>query len=246
MFIIIDSLYKTAKPCLAACTHCFTAMHGYRAWCHWLKVLKCSQNQNFAHFSPFCYHMTMASNAAMRQALIQIGFIQDAAQAIMEDQRIDSVVEIVLLKDDEITALCKIIRWLGGANGNEGHVVSQKDEKNLKLCAYLIKHQTKHISWPCRFNTITLNNVRAVIMIHDFEENYENPELPPKWDIWDPAKSWEQFDDYLCYTNGELNLPLACLCDTAVNRSSQNHWRGSINKSCNCKRGDDCMCTPQD
>ncbi len=54
--------------------------------------------------------MTMASNAAMRQALIQIGFIQDAAQAIMEDQRIDSVVEIVLLKDDEITALCKIIR----------------------------------------------------------------------------------------------------------------------------------------
>jgi hypothetical protein len=47
----------------------------------------------------------MADNAAMRQALIWIGFIQ----AIMDDQGIDSLEEIVLLKDKEITTPCKII-----------------------------------------------------------------------------------------------------------------------------------------
>jgi hypothetical protein len=36
-----------------------------------------------------------------------------------------------------------------------------------------------------------LNNVCAVIMICKFEETYENPEPPPKWDVQDPAKSWE-------------------------------------------------------
>jgi hypothetical protein len=51
----------------------------------------------------------MADNAAMRQALIWIGFIQDVAQAIMDDQGIDSLEEIVLLKDKEITTPCKII-----------------------------------------------------------------------------------------------------------------------------------------
>ena len=53
----------------------------------------------------------MAKNAAMRQALIWIGFMQDVAQAIMDDQEIDSLAEIMLLlKDDEITTLCKIVQ----------------------------------------------------------------------------------------------------------------------------------------
>jgi hypothetical protein len=38
----------------------------------------------------FYNHMTMANNAAMRQALIRIGFMQDAAQAIVDKQGINS------------------------------------------------------------------------------------------------------------------------------------------------------------
>jgi hypothetical protein len=34
----------------------------------------------------------------------------------MDDQGIDSLEEIVLLKDKEITTPCKIIWWPGGAN----------------------------------------------------------------------------------------------------------------------------------
>jgi hypothetical protein len=38
---------------------------------------------------------------------------------------------------------------------------------------------------------------------------HENPEPSPKWDVQDAAKLQYQFDDYLHYMNGELNLPLA-------------------------------------
>jgi hypothetical protein len=48
-----------------------------------------------------------------------------------------------------------------------------------------------------------------MIPICKFEEMYKNPEPPPKWDVQDPAKLREQYDDFLCYTNGELNIPLA-------------------------------------
>jgi hypothetical protein len=60
-------------------------------------------------------------------------------------------------------------------------------------------------------NAITLHNDQAMIPICDFEEMKENTESPPKWDVQDPAKSQKQFDNYLCYMNGELNLPLACV-----------------------------------
>jgi hypothetical protein len=59
--------------------------------------------------------------------------------------------EIMLLKDEEISVLCKIVQWPGSTDNDESHTVSHKAEKNLKLCAYLIKHWTKCISWPCKY-----------------------------------------------------------------------------------------------
>jgi hypothetical protein len=58
---------------------------------------KCSQNYKLCALDThFCKHLTMADNAAMRQALIEISFMQDVAQAIVDDQGIDSLEEIVL------------------------------------------------------------------------------------------------------------------------------------------------------
>jgi hypothetical protein len=48
-----------------------------------------------------------------------------------------------------------------------------------------------------------------MISICEFEEVYENHEPPPTWDVRDPTKSWEQLDNYLCFTNREMNIPLA-------------------------------------
>jgi hypothetical protein len=91
----------------------------------------------------------------------------------MDDQGIDSLKEIAPLKHNKITALCKIVWKLGGTNDDEGHTVSQKAEKSLKLYTYLIKHQMKCISWLCDYDTITLNNVQAMILIHEFKETWE-------------------------------------------------------------------------
>jgi hypothetical protein len=40
---------------------------------------------------------------------MHLGFMQDVAQAIVDEQGINSLDEIVLLKDEEITIFCKIV-----------------------------------------------------------------------------------------------------------------------------------------
>jgi hypothetical protein len=51
----------------------------------------------------------MEDKAAMRQALIHIGFPQAAGQAFVYRKGINSLNEIALSEDEEITALCKIV-----------------------------------------------------------------------------------------------------------------------------------------
>jgi hypothetical protein len=47
-----------------------------------------------------------------------------------------------------------------------------------------------------------------MILIHKFEEMYENHEPALTWDVEDPTKSQEQLDDQLHFMNGEMNIPL--------------------------------------
>jgi hypothetical protein len=49
----------------------------------------------------FYNHITMANNAAMRQVLIHIGSMQAAAQAIVDKKGINSMDEMMLVKDEE-------------------------------------------------------------------------------------------------------------------------------------------------
>ena len=51
---------------------------------------------------------------AMRAAIVRIGFSDQAAKALLEEQGIATLVEIRLLSDDEIESLCKVIRRPGG------------------------------------------------------------------------------------------------------------------------------------
>jgi hypothetical protein len=90
------------------------------------------------------------------------------------------------------------------ADDNEGHIVSQRVKENLKLTAYMIKYQKK-LSLVHDFDTITLDNVCSMISIREFEEIYENHEPPPMRDVQDPTKLQEQLDNYLCFTNREMN-----------------------------------------
>ena len=53
-------------------------------------------------------------NAVVRATMTCIGFTEAAAQAIVDGQGIDSLVEIRLLTDEEIESLCKVLRRPGG------------------------------------------------------------------------------------------------------------------------------------
>jgi hypothetical protein len=61
--------------------------------------------------------------------------------------------------------------------------MSQRVKENLKLTAYMIKKYQKKLSLACDFDTITLDNVCSMILIHGFEEIYENHEPPPTRDV---------------------------------------------------------------
>jgi ribosomal protein S13 len=62
--------------------------------------------------------MTMEDNAAIRQALVHIGFPKAAAQALVKESGIDSFDKIALSEDEEITTLCNIIQCLGRAEND--------------------------------------------------------------------------------------------------------------------------------
>jgi ribosomal protein S13 len=53
-------------------------------------------------------------NAIMRATFTRIGFSEPDAQALVEEQGIDSLEEVKLLTDDEIESLCEVIRRPGG------------------------------------------------------------------------------------------------------------------------------------
>jgi hypothetical protein len=62
----------------------------------------------------FLVFENIMNNAVMRAAMVRIGFTEMAAQALVDEQGMDSLGEIKLLTDDEIESLCKVIRHPGG------------------------------------------------------------------------------------------------------------------------------------
>ena len=95
--------------------------------------------------------------AAMRAAYRRLGFTNQAAAAITDDQDIDSVDELEMLTEEEIESLCKALRRPGGtiANPDAGNAgapaeipnpginVSLRAETNLKLAGWFLKHRTR-------------------------------------------------------------------------------------------------------
>jgi len=162
----------------------------------------------------------MAQHAAMRQVFQRLGFSQQAATAVVDDQGINSLDELRILKDDEITNLCKVIRRPGGqiANPNPdvqgnipnpGIMVSLRAEHNTKLARYMLMHRTIRIARPCDHADITLDAVRAYAEMRDYELNYENPETKPTIDDKDWPKTFEALEQYFTSKRGEYHIPLA-------------------------------------
>jgi hypothetical protein len=105
--------------------------------------------------------------AAMHQLFQGMGYSQVAVTAIVDKQGIDSLDEPCILKDEEITNLCKVICHPGGQIANpyllqQGNIpnpgisVSLHMESNTKLAKWMIMHRTLHILHPCQPGDVTL------------------------------------------------------------------------------------------
>ena len=119
---------------------------------------------------------------------VRIGFTNTASQVIINEQGLDSLDEIKLLTDDEIESLCKVIRRPGGTIpgpnpgdapvNNPGTPVNLRAENHLKLLAFFLRHQERVGRVPVAAN-ITLDTIRSLRELRDFELSYKPPDDPP-------------------------------------------------------------------
>lgn len=161
------------------------------------------------------------NNAVMRAAMTRIGFTEAAAQALVEEQGIDSLEEVKLLTDDEIESLCRVIRRPGGnlppvagalpgavPVPNPGVPVNQRAEGHLKLLAFYLRHQAR-VSRNVTVPDITLEVIRSVRELREFESTYKKPDDLPTINAKDWPKTMEAIDEHLRSVLGERKIPLA-------------------------------------
>ncbi|KAI2500398.1 hypothetical protein MHU86_14069 [Fragilaria crotonensis] len=158
------------------------------------------------------------NNAVMRGVMTRIGFSEAAAQALVEEQGIDSLEEVKLLSDDEIQSLCKVIRRPGGtipgAAGaapvnNPGVQVNQRAEGHLKLLSFYLRHQER-VSRAVNAPDITLAVIRTIRELREFESTYKAPTGDlPVINTKDWPKTMEAIEEYLRSVLGERKIPLA-------------------------------------
>jgi hypothetical protein len=157
--------------------------------------------------------------AAVRTALVRIGFVEAAALALTEEQGLDSLDEIRILTDDDIANLCKLLRRPGGvvqgvlnAAGNPvpnpGIQVSARAETNLKLAAFFLRHKirTGRTVAPA---DVTLASIRALRELREYEETYKPSEDVPTINDRDWPKTMETILEYLRSYLGDKKIPLA-------------------------------------
>lgn len=185
----------------------------------------------------------MADDAAMRAAFVRIGLSQAGATAIVNEQGISTIEELRLLTEDEIETLCKTVRRPGGtvvpqaAPGaaaaaapapvpNPGTAISLRAETNIKLANYYCKYRqkTSRATTPAE---ITLQNVRSITGLREWEQNHTDLKAPPNiinnknW-----PKTFEAIVELLRANLGVTGIPLAYVVrDTeAVEADPQGGW----------------------
>jgi hypothetical protein len=157
--------------------------------------------------------------APVRTALARIGFLEAVTQAFTDEQGIDSLEEIRLLSDDEISNLAKLLRRPGGvvpgqvnaagnAVPNPGIQVNARAETNLKLVAFYLRHQVR-IGRTVTPADVTLENIRSIRELRDYEGTWKASNDTPVINAKDWPKTMEAIHGYLRSYLGDKMIPLA-------------------------------------
>ena len=130
--------------------------------------------------------------------------------------------EIRILTDDEIVNLGKLLRRPGGtipgvaaaagavapAVPNPGIQVNARAETKLKLLSFYLRHQAR-INRTTTPADVTLDNIRTIREMRDFEKTYKASEDLPTINAKDWPKTMESILEYLRSYLGDKKIPLA-------------------------------------
>ena len=155
----------------------------------------------------------MADIVALRAALQRIGFTAEAATAITDEQQLNSLEEIRILKFSEVETLVKTLRRPGGATGtppvpNPGLNVALRAETNLKRTVFFLNHKWR-TSRDVNAADITLDAIRALDTLRDQEANYEAPTDYPTLNDQDWPTTMDAIKAALRARQGEMGIPLS-------------------------------------
>ena len=160
----------------------------------------------------------MAQAVALRSALRNIGFSQDASTYIVDTQGFDTAEDYAMLTDDEAMNVCKITRRPGGtdANGdaNAGIMVSLKAENNLKLLCFYFRYRER-TSRPLTVNLATQETIRGYAARAHLEDAASDPE-PPELTFKNWTRTVDVIEEYLRNCLGTTKIPLAYVIREAI------------------------------
>jgi len=104
--------------------------------------------------------------------------------------------------------ICKRIRKTGGEN-EDGLVIPFMVERRLKLVCYFIRFHHKTSS-AADIAVSTLNNIRPMIKLKEWEDNHEKADMPPKMmESKDWKRNLDTFEEFLRENLGVTKIPLA-------------------------------------
>ena len=119
---------------------------------------------------------------------------------------------IKIITDGDIENLCKVIRRPGGINhitnvSNLGLQVSLRDENNLKLASFLLKHKisTGRVAVP---TDITLDNARLFHELKESKKEHTDTLVSPVIDTKNWPKTMESLEEYVRGHIGVKGVPI--------------------------------------
>ena len=132
---------------------------------------------------------------------MRIRFIAEADLVITDAQGLDCMEELEILTDWDIKNLCKVIRRPSGINpitniANLVMKVSLRDEKNLKLAIFFLKHKLR-TGRVVVATDMTLDSVRILRDPKDNEKEHKDTVVSPMIDANNWPKTMEILEEYL-------------------------------------------------
>jgi hypothetical protein len=161
----------------------------------------------------------MSEVNAFGTMLVRFGFTQDAARYMVSQAGLDCLAEVGYLDDDDAENLANRVTHSDGSNtvgtgmdavttANMGFTVSIRDDSNLHLCMFYLRHCTRTPHTP-NVALLDLDRVRGFHDQRKWEENFKKTTVEPVINDKDWPRALENIREFLVSILGDTRVPLA-------------------------------------